>query len=324
MDAKEPKLMDRLRTMIRLKHYSLKTEKSYCYWVRQYIFFHNKKHPKDMAEDEIRDFLNYLAVDKQVASSTQNQALCAIIFLYREVLQINIEDIGKIIWAKKAKRLPVVFSKNEVQRILQNMSGTHKLLVTLLYGGGLRLREGLQLRFKDVDFDNNQIFIRDGKGFKDRYTILPESVVEPLKDHMKIVIKVHENDILMGYDSVYFPYALEKKYPNAGKEIGWHFLFPGKNISKDPQTGIVRRHHIHERTLQRKVKNAVLQAGIYKKGGCHTFRHSFATHLLEDGTNIRIVQELLGHHSVETTMVYTHVMNKSKAGIISPVDRLNG
>ncbi len=322
MTDNSPKLMDRLKTMIRLKHYSPKTEKSYCYWVRQYIYFHNKKHPKDMGEVEIRAFLNHLAVDKQVAASTQNQALCAIIFLYREVLQINIGEIEKITWAKKPKRLPIVFSQKEVQHILENLSGVYKLMVMLLYGAGLRLKECLELRVKDIDFDNNQIFIRDGKGFKDRYTILPGSVIEDLKNHVKSVIATHETDITNGYNSVYLPYALEKKYPNAGNEIGWHYLFPGNNISRDPVSGIERRHHIHERLLQRAVKNAIQKAGIHKKGGCHTFRHSFATHLLEDGTNIRIVQDLLGHNSVETTMVYTHIINKTKRGVISPADQL--
>jgi integron integrase len=309
--------------MIRLKHYSPKTEKSYCYWVRQYILFHHKKHPKDMGEVEIREFLNHLAVDKKVAAATQNQALCAIIFLYKEILQINIEDLGRITWAKKPKRLPIIFSQKEVQKILQNLSGDYKLMVMILYGGGLRLNECLQLRVKDIDFDNNQIFVRSGKGYKDRYTILPQSAIAPLKKHFQKVIQIHERDIEAGYDSVFLPYSLEKKYPNAGLEIGWHFLFPGNNISRDPVTGIERRHHVHERLLQRAVKTALHKAGIHKKGGCHTFRHSFATHLLEDGTNIRIVQDLLGHNSLETTMVYTHIINKTKRGIISPADRLN-
>lgn len=324
MENKEPKLLDRLRTMIRLKHYSYKTEKSYCYWVRQYIYFHKMKHPADMKENEIGQFINHLASEKNVAASTQNQALCALLFLYREVLQINVEEIHNITWAKKAKRLPIVFSKEEVQQIIDHLSGIYKLMVMMLYGGGLRLNEVLQLRVKDIDFYNNQVFVRNGKGFKDRYTILPESVIEDLKGHIESIIKVHEKDINNGYDSVNLPYSLEKKYPNAGNEVGWHFLFPSRRISKDPVSGVERRHHLHERVLQRAVKNAITRAGIHKKGGCHTFRHSFATHLLENGTNIRIVQELLGHHSVETTMVYTHVMNKSKAGVLSPADQLNG
>ena len=263
MSDNPPKLLDQLKTMIRLKHYSHKTENSYCYWVRQYIYFHNKKHPKDMGESDIRAFLNHLAVNKKVAASTQNQALCAIIFLYREVLQINIEDLGRITWAKKPKRLPIVFSQKEVQQILDHLSGVYKLMVMLLYGGGLRLNECLRLRVKDIDFDNNQIFIRDGKGYKDRYTILPQSAIAPLKQHFQKVIKIHEQDIEAGYNSISMPYSIEKKYPNAGNEVGWHFLFPGNSISKDPITGIERRHHIHERLLQRAVKTAIQKAGIH-------------------------------------------------------------
>ena len=276
-----------------------------------------------MGEVQIRQFINHLAVKRKLSASTQNQALCAILFLYREVLGVELDRIDKIHWAKKPKRLPVVFSKEEVKAIIAKITGVYRLMTMLLYGSGLRLKECLRLRVKDIDFDNQQIFIREGKGNKDRYTILPKAIESKLKSHIKSVEKIHKRDIEAGNDSVYMPYALEKKYPNAGKKIGWHFLFPSKNLSTDPVSGIRRRHHLHERTLQRAVKKAIKRAGIRKHGGCHTFRHSFATHLLEDGVNVRAVQELLGHKNLETTMVYTHVMNKSKAGIESPADKLS-
>jgi len=321
-DIQKPKLLDQLRSTIRLKHYSYRTEQSYVYWVKKYIVFHNMQHPNNIGEPEIRQFLNHLAVNRNVSASTQNQALCAIIFLYKNILQKDIGDFGQITWAKRPKRLPVVFSKNEVKRIMNELSENYKLMVTLLYGAGLRLNECLQLRVKDIDFEYRQITVRDGKGGKDRVTVLPESVIEPLKKHIERVIKIHENDIKSGYESVYMPYALERKYPSAGKEVGWRYLFPSKNISKDPVSGIMRRHHLHGSVLQRAVKNAIKKAGIMKHGGCHTFRHSFATHLLENGTDIRTVQELLGHRSVQTTMIYTHVIKTCKFGVKSPVDLL--
>ncbi|MCF7815369.1 MAG: integron integrase [Candidatus Cloacimonetes bacterium] len=318
-----PKLLERVKNAIRTKHYSRKTENSYCSWIKRYILYHNKKHPKDMGEVQIRRFINHLAVKRKLSASTQNQALCAILFLYREVLGVELDRIDKIHWAKKPKRLPVIFSKEEVKAIIAKITGVYRLMTMLLYGSGLRLKECLRLRVKDIDFDNQQIFIRAGKGNKDRYTILPKAIESKLKSHIKSVENIHKRDIEAGNDSVYMPYALEKKYPNAGKKIGWHFLFPSKNLSNDPVSGIRRRHHLHERTLQRAVKKAIKRAGIRKHGGCHTFRHSFATHLLEDGVNVRAVQELLGHKNLETTMVYTHVMNKSKAGIESPADKLS-
>lgn len=276
-----------------------------------------------MGEKEIRKFINHLAVKKNLAAATQNQALCAILFLYREVLEKEIEDIAEIKWAKKPKRLPVVFSKKEVQMVISELTGIYRLMVMLLYGAGLRLKECLQLRIKDIDFDNQQVFVRSGKGRKDRYTILPKIVEKKLKKHIRSITEIYKKDIQQGYDSVYMPFALDKKYPNAGKKVGWHYLFPAKNITTDPATGKKRRHHIHERTLQRAVKKAITRAGIHKQGGCHTFRHSFATHLLENGVNVRAVQELLGHTNLETTMVYTHVMNKSKVGIKSPIDKIS-
>jgi len=316
------KLLERLKEEIQVKHYSPKTEESYCGWVRRFILFHNKKHPKKLGEKEIKQYINHLAVKQNLAAATQNQALCAILFLYREVLDIELEDIENIRWAKKAKRLPVVFSKKEVTRIMAELSGVYKLMVMLMYGSGLRMKECLQLRIKDIDFDNKQVIVRAGKGKKDRYTLMPKTIVKSLKKHMKKVKKLHDQDLAAGNGSVYLPYSLDKKYPNANKKFGWQYLFPSKTLSEDPDTGIKRRHHIHGRTLQRAVKTAIKRAGIRKHGGCHTFRHSFATHLLEDGANVRVVQELLGHRNLETTMVYTHVMSKSKAGVESPADRI--
>ncbi len=318
---KPPKLLDQLREQIRVKHYSYRTEQAYLQWVKRFILFHNKKHPKDMGGKEISEFLTHLAVKGRVSASTQNQALCAIVFLYKNVLNIDPGEFGNIQWAKRPKRLPVVFSKDEVKRILNELSGTNKLMATLLYGAGLRLRECLQLRIKDVEFEKQQIHVQSGKGEKDRITILPSQIIEPLKEQVAFVKKLHEWDLKNGYDSVYLPYALERKYPNAGKNIGWKFLFPATKISKDPRTGIQRRHH-HESVLQKAVKNAMYKTGITKHAGCHTFRHSFATHLLENGYDIRTIQELMGHSNVQTTMIYTHVIKKGGLGVKSPVDEI--
>jgi len=318
----KPRLLDQLRGELRIRHYSYRTEQAYAQWVKRFIIFHNKRHPAEMGEPEIRQFLNHLAVNRNVAAATQNQALCALVFLYRNVIKAELGEFSEVVWAKRPKRLPVVFTRCEVGRILNAMTGTYKLMAMLLYGAGLRLTECLRLRIKDVDFENRTITVRGGKGEKDRVTILPEAVVEALGKHIEAVVKIHQQDIREGYDSVYLPYALERKYPNAGKEIGWHYLFPAEELAPDPRTGVVQRHHISDMALQRAVKSAIGKAGIRKPGGCHTFRHSFATHLLEDGTNIRTVQELLGHTNVETTMIYTHVMSKRKAGIKSPADNL--
>lgn len=321
-EKKAPKLLDQVRERVRVKHYSYRTEQTYVDWIKRFILFHNKKHPKDMGGEQISEFLTHLAVKGQVSASTQNQALCAIVFLYKNVLNIDPGEFSKIQWAKRPKRLPVVFSKDEVTRILTEMSGMYKIMATLLYGSGLRLSECLRLRIKDIDFHYQQITIRSGKGDKDRSTVLPESVVGDLKEHIEDVIKQHEQDIRNGYDTVYLPNALANKYPNAGKEIGWHYLFPAQDLSVDPRSGVLQRHHIQDISLQRSVKTAMKKAGIRKSGSCHTFRHSFATHLLENGTDIRTVQELLGHNSVETTMIYTHVLKKGKYGVKSPADNL--
>jgi integron integrase len=273
-----------------------------------------------MGEQEINQFLSHLAVKEKVSASTQNQALCSIIFLYKHVLKIVICDLGELVWAKKSERIPVVFTRKEVQAVLKQLTGMNWLMGMLLYGAGLRLTECLQLRVKDIDFDYKQITVHNAKGAKDRVTTLPERIIEPLKEHLKYVKELHGKDLRDGYKTVYLPYALDRKYPNAGKEFGWKFIFPATQISTDPVTGIKRRHHIFETVLQKAVKQAIRKAGITKHASCHTFRHSFATHLLQSGYDIRTVQELLGHHDVKTTMIYTHVLNQGGLGVKSPAD----
>ena len=316
-----PKLLDQLRTTIRTKHYSYKTEQAYVYWVRRFVLFHDKRHPKDMEEIEINQFLSYLAVKERVSASTQNQALCAIIFLYKNIIKKEIADLD-ITWAKKPKRLPVVFTEKEAALVLNKLTGQNWIMAMLLYGSGLRLNECLQIRIKDIDLEYREIIVRSGKGDKDRKTILPDCVIEPLKEQFTFVKKLHEKDLRDGFSSVYLPYALDRKYPNAGKELGWKFLFPAHLISTDPVSAIKRRHHLHESVLQKAVKKACRNAGINKPAGCHTFRHSFATRLLENGYDIRTIQELLGHKKLETTMIYTHVVKKGGLGVKSPADSL--
>ena len=316
----KPKLLGQLRDAIRTKHYSMKTEEAYVHWTKRFILFHNKRHPKEMGENEINQFITHLAVKDKVSASTQNQALCAIVFLYKQVFKIDIGDLGNVVWAKKPNRVPVVFTRSEAQAVLSQLTGMNWLMGMLLYGAGLRLTECLQLRVKDIDFEYQQITVHNAKGAKDRVTPLPERIIEQLKQHLKYVKELHEKDLKDGYTSVYLPYALERKYPNVGKELGWKFLFPATQISTDPRTGIKRRHHIYETVLQKAVKQAVRKAGITKHASCHTFRHSFATHLLESGYDIRTVQELLGHKDVKTTMIYTHVLSKGGLGVKSPAD----
>jgi len=318
--VQKPKLMEQVRTALRTRHYSIRTEEAYIHWIRRYILFHNKRHPQDMGEQEISQFLSQLAVKEHVSASTQNQALCAIVFLYKEVIKRDLGDFGEIIWAKKPKRLPVVFTKDEARRVIDQLEGVKQLMVKILYGCGLRLNECLQLRVKDIDFGYKKIIIRNAKGGHERATILPESLIEPLKDHLKKVKTLHETDLKEGFGSVYMPDALDRKYPNAVRQFGWQYVFPARQISVDPRSGIRRRHHVYETVLQKAVKDAIRKAGIYKHAGCHTFRHSFATHLLENGYDIRTVQELLGHKDVKMTMIYTHVLNKGPLGVKSPVD----
>lgn len=315
------KLLDQVRTVARVKHFSRKTEDAYVHWIKRFILFHNKRHPRDMAENEIRQFLAFLAVNLRVAASTQTVALSALLFLYRDVLKLPLLYIEDIERAKPSRRLPVVFSKTEVQTILAHLSGTHLLLASLLYGAGLRLMEAIRLRVKDVDFAANQITVREGKGNVDRVTMLPQSIKVSLQEHLKRVQQLHQRDLKEGFGQVYLPYALERKYVNAEREWAWQYVFPSLKRSVDPRSGKIRRHHCAPESLQRAVKTALRCAKLTKNGSCHTFRHSFATHLLEDGYDIRTVQELLGHQDVRTTMIYTHVLNRGGRGVKSPLDR---
>jgi len=317
---KSPTLIEKMREVLRLKHYSYRTEQSYVYWIRRFLHFHNLRHPREMREKEIQEFLSHLAAKENVAASTQNQALAALLFLYQQVLNIELKFIQDITPAQKPKKLPTVFTQGEVRAILGNLRGRYWLIASLLYGSGLRLMECLRLRVKDIDFHYNQIIVRDGKGEKDRVTMLPEKLKSPLIAHLAEVKKLHEHFLEKGYGTVELPYALARKYPNADKEWGWQYVFPADNLSTDPRSGAVRRHHLFESSVQKAVKEAIRKAGIHKPGGCHTFRHSFATHLLEAGYDIRTVQELLGHKDVSTTMIYTHVLNRGGKGVKSPLD----
>jgi len=320
MEKRPKKLLDQVREAILLKHYSIHTEEAYVNWIKRFILFHHKRHPQEMGRAEIEAFLTHLAVHERVAASTQNQALNALLFLYREVLQQDLTFPIHAIRAKKPKRLPTVLTKEEVRQVLAQLSGTHRLMVQLLYGSGLRLMECVRLRVKDVDFAQRQITVRDGKGMQDRVTMLPNSLVTPLQEHLQRVKRLHEEDLARGYGSVYLPFALERKYPNADREWMWQYVFPSGRLSRDPRSGAVRRHHVDESGLQKAVRVAARTAGINKRVSCHTFRHSFATHLLENGYDIRIVQELLGHKDVKTTMIYTDVMNRSGLVVRSPLD----
>ncbi|HSW56033.1 MAG TPA: integron integrase [Ignavibacteriaceae bacterium] len=317
----EPKLLDKVRTELRTKHYSVRTEKTYVSWIYRFILFHSKKHPKDMGADEIKAFINNLATNHHVSSSTQNQALQSILFLYKHIIKKDIEFIDSISRAKRIKHLPEVFSRNEAASILKYLSGVNKLFVSLLYGTGMRLSEGLRLRIKDVDFEMNQIIVRDGKGEKDRITVLPQKLIGDLKDQIRKVHNLHQIDLKKGTGETILPYALNRKYPNAAKEFGWQYLFPASSYYYDEKTKKRYRYHIHESVIQKEVKKAIKLTGINKPGSTHTFRHSFATHLLDSGHDIRTVQELLGHKSVKTTMIYTHVL-KTVMGVKSPLDNL--
>lgn len=321
-NSKKPRLLDQMRNIIRTKHYSYRTEQTYIDWVKRFIFFHEKRHPGEMGAKEISQFLTHLAVKRKVASSTQNQALCAIIFLYNEVLKMEVGELQELTRAKKPEKLPVVFTKKEVKSILVQLEGSIWLMANLLYGAGLRLRECHHLRVKDIDFGYKQIVVRDGKGHKDRITILPVHIIERLQRHLGKVKTLHENDLRQGFGEVYLPFALERKYRNANREWGWQYVFPSYRRSKDPRSGKERRHHISESVIHRALKKALRNGGINKPGSCHALRHSFATHLLESGYDIRTVQELLGHKDVRTTMIYTHVLNRGGKGVQSPGDAL--
>lgn len=320
MVERPKKLLDQMRDAIRLKHYSYRTEQTYVDWVYRFILFHDKRHPKDMGASEIEAFLTHLAVQRHVAASTQNQALCALIFLYRHVLRQEIDLSIDAVRAKRSRYLPTVLTQDESIAVISELSGVYQLVVKLLYGSGLRLSEALRLRVKDLDFAQRQIVVRDGKGGNSRVTMLPNSAIDPLKSHLQEVQRMHHQDLDRGYGSVYLPYALERKYPNAEHQWVWQYVFPSGRISKDPRSGIVRRHHLDESGLQKAVKQAGFAAQINKRIGCHTFRHSFATHLLQNHYDIRTVQELLGHKDVKTTMIYTHVLNRGGRGVLSPLD----
>lgn len=317
-----PKLLEQVRAALRVRHYSYKTEKAYIRWIKEYIRFHGTRHPKELNEKDVTEFLSHLAVVRNVASATQNQALCAIVFLYNHVLEMGLGYFEDMVWAKKPETIPIALSKEEIRQVLGKLHGKAQLMASLLYGTGMRLAELLRLRVKDVDFDQKQIVVMMGKGSKSRVTALPEKLIRPLKKQIEFVRVLHQKDVAIGYGRVELPYALEKKYRNADRAFGWQYVFPASRISKDPRSGVMRRHHLHETVLPKALRKAMQKTDITKRVSCHTFRHSFATHLLEDGYDIRTVQELLGHASVEMTMKYTHVLNKGGRGVVSPVDRL--
>ncbi len=313
-------ILDRACHLIRLKHYSISTEKTYLSWMERYLLFHNNRDPKEMAAEEVEAFLSHLAVNLKVSASTQNQAFNALLFLYREVLQKELGESINAIRAKKPQYLPTVMTKEETMRVIAAVPPEHQLMVKLVYGSGLRLMECLRLRVKDIDFGSNYILVRDAKGMKDRVTVMPENLKASLSEHLERVRLLHKDDLAKGYGSVYLPYALERKYPKAAFEWAWQYVFPAGNRSTDPRSGVIRRHHVGENSLQRAVKEAARVAGIAKRVSVHTFRHCFATHLLEANYDIRTVQELLGHKDVSTTMIYTHVLNKPGISVRSPLD----
>lgn len=321
MDDK-PRLLDQVREQIRIRHYSIRTETVYLVWVKRFIRFHKYRHPQEMGAAEVEAFLSDLAVRRDVSASTQNQALSAILFLYKQVLRIELPWMDGVVRARRPQRLPVVLTRDEVASVLSQLDGTLWLVASLLYGSGMRLMEVLRLRVKDVEFSRLEILIRDGKGQKDRVTMLPRKLAAPLQHHLERVQTLHRQDLLEGYGRANLPHALARKYPNAAGEWCWQFVFPSINRSADPRSGGIFRHHLHEKTIQRAIRNAVRRVGLSKPATPHTLRHSFATHLLESGQDIRTVQELLGHADVKTTQIYTHVLNRGGHGVTSPLDRV--
>jgi integron integrase len=313
-------LLDRVRDVVRLKHYSIRTEETYLHWISRYLVFHKNRDPKAMAAPEVEAFLSHLAVALNVSSSTQNVAFNALLFLYRNVLGKKLGDSINAVRAKKPKRLPTVMAKDETMKVIAAVPAEHRIMVKLIYGSGMRLMECLRLRVKDIDFGNGYILVRDAKGMKDRVTLLPENLKDPLRAHLGRIKLIHDGDLAKGYGRVFLPYALERKYPKASVEWGWQYIFPAKSISVDPRSGEKRRHHVSETVLQSAVRTAMRLVGVDKPINVHTFRHCFATHLLEAGYDIRTVQELLGHKDVSTTMIYTHVLNKPGLYVKSPLD----
>lgn len=317
------RLMDQVREVLRYYHYAIKTEKAYTHWILQYIRFNELKHPRDMGKHEVERFLSHLAINRNVAAATQNQALNALLFLYKEVLHLPFEENIKPARSTKEARLPTVLSRNEIKRLFKQMDGEHRLMARIMYSAGLRLMEVLRLRIFDLDFDNKRIVIHDGKGGKDRTTFFPHLLHNPVKKHLTRVRALHEQDLSQGYGEVYLPNALAKKYRGAATSWEWQYLFPATKRSIDPRSGVTRRHHMHKSSLQRAIYAARRSAGITKRASCHTLRHSFATHALEDGINIRKLQTLLGHKDVKTTEIYTHVMDRDIQGIKSPLETLD-
>lgn len=317
-----PRLLDALRDRLRAVHYSIRTEDAYVDWARRFILFHGRRHPRDLGVREVEAFLTHLAVGREVAASTQNQARAAILFLYREVLGIELPWLKDVVSAKTPQRLPVVLTEREVRALLLELQGTTWLVASLLYGTGMRLLEGLRLRVKDIEFERREITIRSGKGDKDRVTVLPENLIGPLRTQLQRVQRLHQDDLALGYGEVWLPHALANKYPRAGFNWGWQFVFPSVNRSTDPRSGLIARHHLTEQTVQRSVAGAARRAGIDKPCTPHVLRHSFATHMLQAGYDIRTVQELLGHVDVSTTQIYTHVLNRGGRGVLSPLDKL--
>jgi len=315
-------LMDQVRDVLRVHHYSLRTERTYLGWIKRYILFHKKRHPNEMGELEVTAFLSYLASEKNVSASTQNQALSAILFLYKKVLMVELTWLNDVVRAKRPQHLPTVLPREDVSRLLQVIPGRNKLLAKLLYGTGMRLMEGIRLRVQDIDFNYNQIFIRGGKGNKDRITVLPASLIPELKEQLEYAHSFYLKDRQDNAPGVELPFALERKYPNASKEWLWQWVFPSEKHSTDPRTKIIRRHHVYEKNLQRNIKDSARKIGLSQRVTTHTLRHCFATHLLEDGYDIRTIQQLLGHKDVKTTMIYTHVMKKGAMGVRSPIDTI--